>query len=184
MKANREDALVLVVDIQPAFMGGIVDADRVRARAEFLARAAKTLEIPVFATEQYRERMGPSDAWVAECVTIPAEDKMVFSANGSDVIRKAMQATGRNQVVIVGIESHICVSQTAMDLLEDDYEVMVASDAVSARTQLAHDIAMRRLADEGVVETHTESVVYEWLHTADCPEFKAVLPLVKQFAGQ
>lgn len=183
MKANREDAIVLVIDIQPAFMGGIVDADRVRARAEFLSRAAKALEVPVFATEQYRERMGPSDEWVAECVSIPTEDKMMFSANGSEVIRKAMQATGRNQVVLVGIESHICVAQSAMDLLEDDYEVMIAADAVSARTQHAHDIAMRRLSDEGIVETHTESVVYEWLLTADSPEFKAVLPLVKQFAS-
>lgn len=181
MKADRTNSVLLVVDMQPAFMGGIVDAGRVSRRAEFLAACAQLLEIPIFATEQNRARMGGSEAWLAPYLSAEAHDKMQFSALVPPV-QAALKATRRTQVILVGIESHICVTQTALDLVADGYDVHVAEDAVSARSQRAHEIAMRRLEKAGCEITHSESVVYEWLETADAPEFRAVLAKVKGFA--
>jgi len=181
MKADRTNSVLLVIDMQPAFMGGIVEADRVSRRAEFLAACAQLMEIPVFATEQNRERMGGSAAWVAPCLTEEPHDKMQFSAF-VPLVQAAIEATNRTQVMLVGIESHICVTQTALDLIEDGYYVHIAEDAVSARSQRAHEIAMRRLEKAGCEITHTESVVYEWMQTASAPEFRAVLAKVKQCA--
>jgi nicotinamidase-related amidase len=109
-------------------------------------------------------------------------DKMCFSGCRSSDFIATWEALGKNQAVIVGIETHICVNQTAQDFLTRGHEVFVCEDATGSRMN-AHEGALKRLRHEGVVVTHTESVAYEWLGEAGTPEFKAALEIVKRYAG-
>ena len=104
---------------------------------------------------------------------------MAFSALGSSEFCETLKKTGRRQVVLVGLETHICVSQTAQGLLDLGYEVVVCPDGVSSRTREAHKLGMERIRDAGVVPAHSESIAYEWLGSADHPDFKAFLAIVK-----
>ncbi|MBX7136175.1 MAG: isochorismatase family protein [Fimbriimonadaceae bacterium] len=176
------ESVLVVIDLQPSFMTGVVDRERVLARSKFLIASASALGVPIIATTQYATRMGGVDPSLVE-VLAPAEpfiDKMSFSCAGSDHFLRSLERTDRTQVVLCGIESHICVCQTAIDLLGLEYEVYLAADAISARTQEAHDIAMRRISDSAGWITHSESCVYEWMRTAEHPQFRQVLGLVKE----
>jgi len=183
MKILAEDAVIVVIDEQPTFLAAIHEAERVVHRTQFLLEAAKLLGIPVLATEQYPERMGGTHEAIAPLVSQPIVPKMAFSAAGAEAFVAQLEATQRNQVVLVGIESHICVTQTAVDLLGAEYDVFMAEDAISARSAGMHAVAMQRLRDIGAVITHTESVVYEAMGGADHAAFRDVLGLVKRFAG-
>ena len=104
---------------------------------------------------------------------------MTFSAWGAKPFVKSIDHYKRSQIVLVGIETHICVNQTAHDLMDEDLDVIVCADAVGARPGGMHEIGLKRMADEGAALAHTESVVYEWLQSADHPAFRDVLALVK-----
>jgi nicotinamidase-related amidase len=106
---------------------------------------------------------------------------MAFSCMGSDEVVNGLEKLGRTQVILCGIESHICVNQTAHDLLEEDYSVVLAHDAISARTLAMHEGAMARMKELGALSAHTESILYEWMETAEHPQFKAALSLVKSY---
>jgi len=171
-------SVLLVVDMQPTLLKTIHEAGRVGERVEFLAHVARLMDVPVLATEQNPGRMGGTlEALVPHIFS--SFDKMAFSAMGCDRLREALTALERPQVVVVGVETHICVSLTANGLLESGYEVVVCPDAVSARTVDRHKLGMERIRDAGAVPAHTEAVAYEWLGTADHPRFRDVLGLVK-----
>jgi nicotinamidase-related amidase len=178
-KALAEASVLLVVDEQPAFMQSIWEADRVVRRTEFLLQVCSLLGVPSLATEQNRERMGGTNACLLLHLQRPPFGKMAFSCCGSVEFTTALKETGRRQVVLVGVETHICVSQTAIDLLNDGFEVMVCPDAVSARSVEMHKIGMERMRDSGVLPIHSEAVVYEWLGSAEHPAFRDALKLVK-----
>ena len=180
IKLDPTRSVLLVVDLQPTFLAGIHEAERVVARATFLARAAETLGVPVLATEQNPDRMGGSHPEIAPHVGAPFP-KMPFSCLGCEDLASALEFTGRRQAVLVGIESHICVGQTAQDLLAMGYEVAVCPDGISAGSLEAHKLGMERMRDAGVVPVHTEAVAYEWMGTADHFAFRRVLELVKKY---
>ena len=175
-------SVLIVVDIQPAFMAAIHEAERVREHSAFIISIANLLNIPVLATEQYAARMGGTDEEILRVLPEGCKpiDKMRFSCCGAPGFMEALGATFRRQVVLVGIETHICVSQTALDLLERGFHVAVCPDAVSARTLERHKLGMERLRDSGVMPAHTESVAYEWLGTAEHPKFRDALKIVKE----
>ena len=182
LKLHSSESILAVIDIQPVLTKTVEDADRVLRRTAFLAQIARLLEIPVLATEQNPSRMGATHELLTEWVQNPAPfPKMTFSAVGSSEFLTALQASGRRKVVLVGMETHICVCHTACDLLELGYEVAVCPDAVSSRTMERHKLGMERIRDAGAVPAHTESVAYEWLGSADHPLFKAALAIVKQY---
>lgn len=171
---------LLVVDVQPLLMPLIHDGDRLIDRIAFLTKIARLLEIPVFATEQNPSRMGTTHETLAPLVSDPAPfSKMCFGACGSAPFMSALSQSGRRQIVITGVETHICVSQTAQGLLEAGYEVVVCPDGVSARSLERHKLGMERIRDAGCVPAHTEAVAYEWLETAEHPRFKDALQIVK-----
>lgn len=174
-------SILVVVDLQPNFLKTIHEGERVLAHAAFLAGIAKLVQVPVLATEQYPERMGPTEAAVRPWVD-RAFPKMSFSATGCDEWMRALEETGRRQVVLVGVETHICVSLTANALLAAGYEVVVCPDAVSSRTMDRHRLGMERIRDAGAAPAHTEAVAYEWLGTAEHPRFRAALSLVKELS--
>jgi len=148
-------------------------------RARFLIAVAVELGIPVLSTIQNPDRMGGVDPSLSEYLTNPV-GKMSFSCCGSPEFMKELQILGRKQIVVIGLETHICVGQTALDLQAMNYDVVVCPDAVSAGSLECHKIGMERIRDAGIVPVHTEAVAYEWLKSARHPCFKRVLELTKQ----
>jgi nicotinamidase-related amidase len=178
-----DDATLAVVDIQPSFMQGIHEMGRVVRRAGFLIDCAHLLGVPVVSTEQYPSRMGGMDPMIGERLKERPFSKMAFSCCGSSGFKEAIEATGRRAVVLIGIETHICVTLTALDLLEAGYRVFVCPDAVSARSVEMHKLGMERMRDSGAIASHTETLVYEWMGSAENPRFRDVLALVKNAAS-
>jgi nicotinamidase-related amidase len=184
-RADSDRAVLLVVDVQPKFMAGIHEGDRVLNRTAFLLKIAKLVGVPVLASEQYPERMGATDSRIASLMPLGVfpYPKMRFSCAGCEGLMEALRALDRKQVVLVGIETHICVTLTAIDLLIAGYEVFVCPDAVSARTVEMHKLGMERMRDSGAMPAHTETLAYEWLSTAEHPRFREALEIVKEHAG-
>lgn len=177
-----DDVLLVVVDIQPNFMAAIHEADRVTRRSRFLLEVARLLDVPTLATEQYPTRMGNLDPSLRSLVPSPFP-KMAFSCWGAPGFQDAMESAGKSCVVLVGIETHICVTLTALDLLNNGYHVFVCPDALSARSQEMHKLGMERMRDSGVVPSHTETLAYEWMGAAEHPRFKEILEQVKNSAN-
>lgn len=180
MLARLEDSILLVIDLQPSFLAAIHERERVLDRSKFLLSCARVLGAPALATEQYPERMGGTEPSIAELVSGPIPGKMRFSCCGNDQVDREIAESGRSQVILVGIETHICVNQTAHQLLDQGHDVIICADAVGARSVQMHEIGLRRLVQAGAVIAHTESVVYEWMGSAGHPQFREVLAIVKR----
>jgi len=180
VKLDPRQSVLVLIDIQPSLTKTIFEIDRVLARIAFLTKVANLLEIPVLVTEQNPSRMGSTVSELG-CLVPPQSvfPKMSFSALGSKEFCEAVEKSGRSQFVLTGLETHICVSQTAQSLLERQLEVVVCPDAVSSRSLEAHKLGMERIRDAGVVPAHTESVAYEWIGTAEHPAFRSFLTIVK-----
>lgn len=176
------ESIVLAIDLQPRFLAAIHEAERVVRRSEVLLGVARVLGVPVIATVQYSEKMGGVVPELAGLLETEPVDKLRFSCSGCEDVDAALAQSGRRQVVLVGIETHICVTQTALDLLTEGYEVFVCADAVSARSEDRHQVGIGRLRDAGAAIIHTESAAYEWMRSADHPLFRNVLPLIKSSA--
>jgi nicotinamidase-related amidase len=169
--------------MQPTFLDGCWRSAEVLNRIKFLVEAANLLGVPVVATEQYSERMGGTEAGLKALIGEAALDKLSFSCCGAGSFNSALASLGKKQVVLAGIETHICVSQTAHHLVEQvQTEVIVCVDGVTARSEDRHRIGMERIRALGVTPAHSESVVYEWMGSASHPSFRDVLKLVKQYA--
>ncbi len=183
VKLDPRRSVLILIDVQPSLSKTIFEMDRVLAHQVFLAKVAKILEIPILVTEQNPNRMGSTVPELAEVVSSSgAFAKMTFSAVGCPEFVEALRQTARTQVVIIGLETHICVSQTAQGLLDAGYEVVVCPDGVSSRSLEAHKLGMERIRDAGIVPAHTEAVAYEWMGSADNPAFKPFLAVVKGLA--
>ena len=176
---NSSQSLICVVDLQARFLSGIHEAERVVDRTTFLVKAAKELGIPIIGTEQNVDRMGATLPEISEYFSHPAIPKMYFGAVEADGFLQALEHYDRTQILLVGIETHICVSLTALELVSRGYHVGVCPDATSARTQDRHKLGMERMRDGGIVPAHTEAIAYEWMQTASHPKFRAVLDHVK-----
>ena len=154
-------------------------ADAVVKNCALLARAASQLEIPVVITEQNPARLGSTLEAVrqvaGETEPIP---KILFSACTESTL-EAIRATGRNTILICGVESHVCVLQSALDLLDAEYSVFAARDAIASRTPENCATGWERMMRAGVLPTSTESAIFEWLVEAGTPDFKALLPYLK-----
>jgi isochorismate hydrolase len=176
---TRDCALLALIDLQEPFLRGIDDRQRVIDRCRFLAQSATILGVPIVGTLQYAERMGGYVPEIAEFVPLPI-DKMSFSSAGSGAFCDHLRDSGRRQILLAGVETHICIAQTALDLLHHGYQVHVAADAVSARTMDRHKLGMEKLRDAGVIPCCAEQAVFEMLEVSGSDEFKQVLKLVKE----
>lgn len=179
---RREDTLLVVVDMQEPFLQAIYDRERLTQNVLLLVQAAAILEAPIVTTVQYRERLGGFVSEIAEALPTGSSDpldKLCFSCAGSEAFLSALSASGRRQVLLCGVETHICISQTALDLTQQGYQVHVAADAVSSRSLEKHKLGMERMRDSGVLPCAAEAAVYEWLGEAGTVEFKSILKLVK-----
>ena len=160
-------------------MRGAFERERVIDRSRLLIRAALTLGVPVVTSLQYEKRMGGLVPEIAELFdqAPPAFDKLVFSCCGSESFAQALE--GKRQVLLCGVETHICVCQTALDLIHRGAQAHVAFDAVSSRTAGCHEIGLKKMTMAGVTPCAAEQAVFEWLYEASAPEFKAIHALVK-----
>ena len=170
---------ILVVDLQERLVPVIDGKELVVANTLRILEIARLLEIPVMATVQYPKGLGPMIEPIARLLSSEPVPKMTFSAIGPDAVREWINPT--RAVVLVGIETHVCMAQTALDLVEMGATVVMPVDAISARNRFDHDTAILRLAQAGVIITSTEALLFEWIASAEHPQFKTVSKLVKEF---
>jgi len=176
----RAKAALAVIDIQERLLPTIFESERVVRNTVRLIKGARALGIPVLVTEQYKKGLGATTPAVAsEIADLPLMEKVVFSACGAAGFEKALKKRKVSDVIVCGIEAHVCVSQTCLDLLDKGYRVFVVVDAISSRTTDNHFIAVERMRDAGGVVVSTEMVLFELLEKAGTDEFKQILALVK-----
>ena len=177
MRLDPATCLLAIIDVQERLLAAMPDAERVVARCRRLAEAARLLGVRTVLTEQYPQGLGPTPAELASLLP-PAASKLAFSCSGCGAFDEAV-ASGAGAVVLAGLETHVCVTQTALDLAAAGVTVFVAVDAVASRHQVDHDTALRRLEAAGAVLTTSEAVLFEWCRTAEHPQFQAVRRLVR-----
>jgi nicotinamidase-related amidase len=176
---NREDTALLVVDAQEKLLKLVQNAGHVQWNIRRLLDAAAVLSVPVAATEQYPEKLGATAPELMERIG-SAPGKLAFSACACSEIFERWREGGRYRVLVCGIETHVCVLQTALDLVAAGFESYLAVDAVLARHSIDHETALRRMESAGVVQTTTETAMFEWCRVAGTPEFKQISALVKE----
>ena len=180
MRLSEERALLVVIDIQGNLARAMDEKEALFANAARIIAGAKVFGLPVVVTEQTPEKLGPTIPELAPLLagTAPIR-KESFSCSAVPAFTDALAAAGRRQILLTGIEAHICVYQTALDLIEAGYELQVVADAVSSRTARNRELALERLRREGASITSTETVLFELLKTAADPRFKEIFRLVK-----
>ena len=171
---------LLVIDVQDKLLVKMPDAAGLVRDVAFLIDTAKLLQIPVSATEQYPKGLGPTTAQLACRLPSNPPAKVAFSSCGAAGVLTDLRASGRKNVVLAGMESHVCVLQTALDLLDEGFGVFLPVDALQSRFRADHDIAMRRLERADAVLTTVETTAFEWLGGADHPQFKVVSKMIQE----
>ncbi|MBC7950279.1 MAG: hydrolase [Rhodospirillaceae bacterium] len=180
MLINAKRSSLLLVDVQENLAPVMADARSVYRGCGLLLRAAARLDIPVTASEQYSKGLGSTVGELAQLLPEGAAvEKIHFACSAEPAITERLAALNRNQVVIAGIEAHVCVLQSALGLKALGFEVFVVADACSSRLAANHQAAMQRLATNGIGVVTVEMVVFEWLHRAGTPEFKDLVALIK-----
>ena len=182
-KLNRNEAVLVVIDMQEKLMPVIHDADGVVANVERLVRGASVLHVPAILTEQYVKGLGPTveplrTAFEETGGYRPVE-KACFSAHGCEEFAARLAALERRQVIVCGVETHVCVYQTASDLLRAGLDVTIVADAVSSRTARNRDIALDRLVADGAKLSSTEMALFELTVLSGTAEFREIARLVK-----
>ena len=184
---NAENAVLLVLDMQERLVAAMARRDEVSESAVFLAAVAGIVAVPVVVTRQYPAGLGDVEPQLADALadleteglTVARADKVAFDCFRETTFRDAVEALNRRQLLIVGMESHICVTQTAISALAAGWDVHVVEDGCCSRSERAHLGAMERLRADGAVITCAESAAYELVGEAGTPRFKALLGLVK-----
>lgn len=180
---NREDTVLVLIDIQERLSDAMPDKviARVKRKSGVLLIAADKLGIPVMVTEQYPKGLGPLDSGIAQLLPKATTrfEKTCFSCTGADGFSQQLEQTGRRQVVLTGMESHVCVLQTAMDLRNSGYQVFIATDAVCSRHREEYESSLLRMSQAGVITTYTESILFEWLQDATQEHFKTLSALIR-----
>jgi nicotinamidase-related amidase len=179
-RLRRAESGLIVVDIQERLLPAIDEKERVVQNSVRLIQGAGVLKVPVFATEQYRKGLGATVPEVAAAMTgVAPLEKLTFSACGAAGFAEALKVRNVRDAVLCGIEAHVCVAQTGLDLLDAGLRVFVAVDAVSSRTAQNCQLGLERMRDAGAVMVSTEMVLFEWLERAGTDEFKRIHALVK-----
>ena len=185
MILSHANAQLLVIDVQEKLAPAMSDAGPVIANSARLITAARHFAVPVTISEQYPRGIGPTVAALREAAGDGASafEKLAFSCARDEAICAHLgllrEGRTRRQIVLTGIEAHVCVLQTALDLRQTGYEVFVVVDAIASRVETSKDMALRRMEQAGVHPVTTEMVIFEWLGRAGTPDFKALMPLVK-----
>lgn len=176
---NADDTALLVVDVQERLAPLVVDSRRVIWNCRRLLDGARALGVSVAATEQYPEKLGPTIEPLRSHLPERAA-KLAFSSGCCGHIFQPWSECGIFRVLLCGIETHVCIQQTAYDLMAAGLQVYIAADAVSARYAIDHEFALRRLDSAGAVLTTTEAALFEWCREAGTERFKQIMALAKE----
>ena len=199
MLLDASQSQLVLVDYQARLMPSILEADAVAKNAVRLGKIAKLMQVPVWGTEENPSKLGgnlpdiralcqrtlakmhfsAAEEGLGEWLRVPAKAPQGNARSLPKHLQKPAAADERNMIVMAGCEAHVCLIQTALDLLEDEFEVWVVTDACSSRTERNRDAAFDRLAGAGAELVTTEMVGFEWLRTAEHPRFAEVLALIK-----
>jgi nicotinamidase-related amidase len=179
---DPDQCALIVVDIQEKLLPPIWEKERLVRNAQLLIRLAGVLKIPALVTTQYMKGLGNTVPEISALLPeTPPIDKLMFSCFGSDAFCSLLKRLPgqRTTVLLCGMETHICVMQTALGALREGYLVHVASDAVSSRTELNWRIGLERMRAAGAILSSTEMMIYELLRSSGAPAFKELLPYLK-----
>lgn len=180
MLLSADQTLLIAIDIQERLLPAIHDGARVQRHAEILLQAAGILQIPALLTEQYPKGLGHTVPEIRIAAgASPMLEKMHFSAWRDDAIRVHIERAQRPSVVIAGVEAHVCVLQTALEMVAAGHRVAVVADAISSRHPDSATVARERMTAAGVTMVTTEMCLFEWLGTAAHPDFKALSASIK-----
>ncbi len=180
MLIKPEESCLIVIDMQERLVPAMQSPAQTIKNAGVLIQAAKRLKVPTLLTEQYAKGLGPTVSELKVLAgDVPVLEKLHFSCMKDDDFAAAFRGLNRKQVVIAGMEAHICVLQTAVNLMDEGYQIFVVTDATSSRTAASEKACLDRLGAAGAGIVTTEMVVFEWLCRAGTAEFKELLPLVK-----
>lgn len=179
-RMTAKGAALLIIDVQDKLLDKMAKGPLVVANCVRLIRAAQLLGIPVMATEQYPKGLGPTNKAVADLIPHRPE-KIAFHCCAVPSILEHLFAHKITHVALAGIEAHICVAQTALELLTQNFHVQIVADAVASRHEYDAEISLRRLERCGAILTTTEATLFEWTETADHPHFKEISALVTKF---
>lgn len=178
-RLDREDVVIFIIDIQERLAPVIRDKDKIINNNQILLEAAKEIEIPVIATEQYPKGLGSTVDQLREY--LPAEN--IFAKNSFtayiDQVEEKLKSLDRKKIIVTGMEGHICVYQTSRDLIEEGYKVHIVEDGVGSRTKNNLNNGLEQMREMGAVINNTESVIFDLLKVAGTPEFKKISQLIK-----
>ena len=176
---SRHDSALLVVDVQTKLLTALAPPATLVWNIRRLILGAQALGVPTAATAQYPQGLGPTDDELSQLLPeIPS--KLMFSCRECGQIFNTFRDAGVFKLLVVGIEAHVCVQQTVLDLLAEGFRVYVAADAVASRFPLDSQIALRRMESAGATLTTTEAALFEWCEVAGTPEFKRISALVRE----
>lgn len=180
---HKDEAALLIIDIQERLAPAIYDQETVVDRSIRLLQAAIEMELPVLVTEQYPKGLGPTVPAIRDLLAerlphLKPFEKLSFTAYTSDVA-SALAANGRKKIIIVGMETHVCVFQTTRQLLSEGYQVFIVRDAISSRTSENRENAFQQMAEMGAVITNSETILFDLVKVAGSPLFKKISQLVK-----
>jgi nicotinamidase-related amidase len=178
-RLTPQNSALVVIDVQEKLMNVMPRRTETLASIKKLIGAARVLKLPTLVTAQYIKGLGPVCTEIAEATTgITPIEKMTFSCCGSEEFLRAVKDLRRQRIILCGIEAHVCVQQTTIDLMKD-YFVYVAADAICSRHEVDCTVAVERMRDCGAVITTVESAIFEILRESGTDEFKQILPLFK-----
>jgi len=180
-RLTLDRSVLVVIDMQERFRDLIKGMDQVVSRSSTLIKFCQQLDVPILVTEHYSRAFGVTVSELRNLFKpLQPLEKIHFSCASDDGFKKALAATGRDQIILCGIETHVCVYQTAADLLRDGKQVAVAVDAVSSCSAANRQIGLNRMAEMGVQSMGVQMLMFELLHKAGTSDFKAVSGLLKE----
>ncbi len=176
-----KETLLLIIDVQARLAPAVFESGLVESNISKLLRSCELLEVPVILTEQYPKGLGHTVPPLMELIRDgQVFEKLSFSCCGSDDFMNRLRSLGRNNILVVGMETHVCVYQTCMELIEFGYDVHIVTDAVSSRTPENRSLGIRCIERAGGVPTSTEMAIFELLRVAEGDTFKAISKIIKE----
>lgn len=180
MRIRKEDVIALVVDYQEKLMQVMEEKEELEKRAEILLKGLKILGVPMIVTQQYTKGLGMTVPVLQKAAgTEHFSEKITFSCMENEEIRRIVQESGKKCVIVCGIEAHICVLQTCIDLKEAGYETILVMDCISSRKETDKEGAILRAQQEGILLTTSEALLFELTRIAGNPVFKEISRLIK-----
>jgi isochorismate hydrolase len=180
--SDVNNSCLIIIDVQAKLSSAIPDKviSRLRKNTDILLKASSQLNVPVITTAQYPKGLGPIEEFISDQLSNSTThfDKTCFSCLGADQLSEHLNKINKKQIILTGIEAHICVLQSALELLEKGYDVFIVTDAIASRILSSYETALIRLNRVGCTLLNTESVLFEWLRDASHPEFKSLSKLI------